>query len=62
MRRVGVTDGFATRKDITYDVCCKAVQELVEEGYMVSANNGEYVRTINKTEQRKKKKYVEDVA
>ena len=34
------------------------IKSLVEKGYLVSANDGNMVRTINKTEQRQRKLFV----
>lgn len=36
----------------------KIIESLIEEGYLVSANNGEMIRTINKTEQKQRKLFV----
>lgn len=62
--RIGVTDEAGSFTDrIAFNYACSVIDELAEEGYLVKAegrDGRELVRTINKTEQKKLKLYIDE--
>ena len=64
-KRIGTTDSGVYHGDrMETKVVSSAIDSLIDAGYLIAHNhNGDqYIRTINKTEQRQKKLYIEEVA
>lgn len=59
LRRIGENDGRTHGIGQTGKHITKIINSLVSEGYLVSAGDGELVRTINKAEQKKAKLFID---
>lgn len=55
LKRVGIDDGRYGNGGQTIRYILTIIKDMVTEGYLVGARNGELIRSINKTEQKKLK-------
>ena len=53
LKRIGLNDGRNYGSGQTIEHIKKIAEQMIVEGYLVSAKNGELIRSINKTEQKK---------
>lgn len=55
LKRIGLNDGRNYGSGQTIEHIKKIAEQMIAEGYLVSAKNGELIRSINKTEQKRLK-------
>jgi hypothetical protein len=55
LKRIGLKDGRNYEEGQTMEHIGKIAEKMISEGYLVSAENGRLIRSINKTEQKKLK-------